>query len=61
MESHLRIEHRFSNDKKFNFSNPESLIYQNDLLKLTALGGVKLEGLDKMQITVWQIRFSVCF
>lgn len=38
--------------KKFNYSNPESLIYQNDLLKLTVLGGIKLEGLDRMRSTL---------
>lgn len=38
--------------KKFNYSNPESLIYQNDLLKLTVLGGIKLEGLDRMRATL---------
>ena len=38
--------------KKFNYSNPESLIYQNDLLKLTVLGGIKLEGLDRMRTTL---------
>ena len=35
--------------KQFNPSNPEQLIYQNDLLKLTVLGGIKLEGLDRMR------------
>ncbi len=38
--------------KKFNYSNPESLIYQNDLLQLTVLGGIKLEGLDRMRSTL---------
>jgi len=38
--------------KKFNFTNPESLIYQNELLKLTVLGGIKLEGLDRMRSTL---------
>jgi predicted transcriptional regulator len=38
--------------KKFNYSNPESLIYQNQLLKLTVLGGIKLEGLDRMRSTL---------
>jgi hypothetical protein len=38
--------------KKFNHTNPESLIYQNDLLKLTVLGGIKLEGLDRMRSTL---------
>jgi hypothetical protein len=38
--------------KKFNYTNPESLIYQNELLKLTVLGGIKLEGLDRMRSTL---------
>lgn len=38
--------------KKFNTANPESLIYQNDLLKLTVLGGIKIEGLDRMRATL---------
>lgn len=38
--------------RKFNPTNPESLIYQNDLLKLTVLGGIKLEGLDRMRSTL---------
>jgi len=38
--------------KKFNIVNPESLIYQNELLKLTVLGGIKLEGLDRMRATL---------
>lgn len=38
--------------KKINFNNPESLIYQNELLKLTVLGGIKLEGLDRMRSTL---------
>ena len=33
-------------------TNPESLIYENDLLKLTVLGGIKLEGLDRMRVTL---------
>ncbi|MEM9859923.1 MAG: hypothetical protein AAF843_21430 [Bacteroidota bacterium] len=35
-----------------NIDNPESLLYQNDLLKLTVLGGIKLEGLDRMRVTL---------
>ncbi|MEO0556503.1 MAG: hypothetical protein AAF149_25195 [Bacteroidota bacterium] len=33
-------------------TNPEHLIYENDLLKLTVLGGIKLEGLDRMRVTL---------
>ena len=38
--------------KKFNPSNAESLIYENQILKLTVLGGIKLEGLDRMRVTL---------
>jgi hypothetical protein len=38
--------------KKFNIVNPESLIYQNEILKLTVLGGIKLDGLDRMRSTL---------
>ena len=38
--------------KNFNTTNPESLIYQNDLLKLTVLGGIKFECLDRMRSTL---------
>jgi len=38
--------------KNFNTTNPKSLIYQNDLLKLTVLGGIKLEDLDRMRSTL---------
>jgi len=37
---------------KLNTSNPESLIYKNEILKLTVLGGIKLEGLDRMRATL---------
>ena len=38
--------------KKLNTANPESLIYAHELLKLTVLGGIKLEGLDRMRATL---------
>ena len=38
--------------KQLNITNPESLIYQNEILKLTVLGGIKLEGLDRMRSTL---------
>ena len=30
----------------------EQLRYENELLKLTVLGGIKLEGLDRMRVTL---------
>jgi len=38
--------------RKLNTTNPESLIYANDMLKQTVLGGIKLEGLDRMRVTL---------
>jgi hypothetical protein len=38
--------------KKLNTTNPESLVYENEILKLTVLGGIKPEGLDRMRVTV---------
>lgn len=38
--------------RKLNITNPESLLYEHELLKLTVLGGIKLEGLDRMRATL---------
>lgn len=38
--------------KKINTANPEQLIYENELLELIVLGGIKLEGLDRMRTTL---------
>jgi len=38
--------------KTLNTQNPEQLIYQNEMLKLTTLGGIKLDGLDRMRVTI---------
>ncbi|MBU2019067.1 MAG: hypothetical protein KJ941_05425 [Bacteroidetes bacterium] len=37
---------------KTDFTNPESLLYNNGILQLTALGGIKLDGLDRMRTTL---------
>ena len=36
----------------FNVHTSENLQYQNDLLLVTVLGGIKLEGLDRMRVTL---------
>lgn len=36
----------------FNADNPEQLIYQNELLQLAVLGGIRLDGLDRMRSTL---------
>ena len=38
--------------KNFKTQNPEQLIYDNSLIKLTVLGGIKIEGLDRMRATL---------
>jgi hypothetical protein len=38
--------------KKLQADNTDQLIYENDILELTVLGGIKLEGLDRMRVTV---------
>lgn len=38
--------------RKLNTTNPESIEYANDILKQTVLGGIKLEGLDRMRVTL---------
>jgi len=37
---------------KLQVTNAEQLVYDNGLLILTVLGGVKLEGLDRMRVTL---------
>jgi len=41
-----------NNPTKLDLTNPDALIYENELLKLTVLGGIKLEGLDRMRATL---------
>ncbi len=38
--------------QKFIPTNPEALKYENGVLKLTVLGGIKLEGLDRLRATM---------
>ena len=38
--------------KKLQTDSTDQLIYENDLLQLTVLGGIKLEGLDRMRSTL---------
>lgn len=37
---------------KINTANPDQLTYQNQILELTVLGGIKLDGLDRMRVTL---------
>ncbi len=36
----------------FNTINPDQLIYENSILTIEVLGGVRLEGLDRMRVTL---------
>jgi hypothetical protein len=36
----------------FNTTNPNQLIYQNQVFNIEVLGGVRLEGLDRMRVTL---------
>ena len=37
---------------KLQTDNTDQLIYENEILEITVLGGIRLEGLDRMRITV---------
>ncbi|WP_255452915.1 hypothetical protein [Aquimarina sp. RZ0] len=37
---------------KLQTDSTDQLVYENDLLQLTVLGGIKLEGLDRMRSTL---------
>ena len=37
---------------QFTTINPEQLIYENSILTIEVLGGVRLEGLDRMRVTL---------
>jgi hypothetical protein len=37
---------------QINTANPDQLTYQNEILSITVLGGIKLEGLDRMRATL---------
>jgi len=37
---------------KINATNPEAITYQTEELLFTILGGIKLEGLDRLRVTL---------
>ena len=37
---------------KLQTDSTDQLIYENEFLQLTVLGGIKLEGLDRMRVTI---------
>ena len=38
--------------KNFNTTDPDQLNYQNEILTITVLGGIKIDGLDRMRVTL---------
>ena len=36
----------------FNTADPDQLVYENEMLTITVLGGIKIEGLDRMRATL---------
>ena len=38
--------------KNFDSVNPDQLLYKNEILDITVLGGIKIEGLDRMRVTL---------
>ena len=36
----------------FNTTDPDQLIYNNEMLTITVLGGIKIDGLDRMRVTL---------
>jgi len=38
--------------QKLSTSNPQQLEYSTELLQISILGGIKLEGLDRMRVTL---------
>lgn len=41
-----------SRARQFDTINPDHIIYRNGMLDITVLGGVRLEGLDRMRVTL---------
>jgi len=48
----MSIKLQTDTSTKLSTSSTDQLIYENDLLQLTVLGGIKLEGLDRMRSTL---------
>jgi hypothetical protein len=40
------------NLSRLDVGNPEQMIYDNGILRLTVLGGIRLDGLDRMRVTL---------
>lgn len=39
-------------DLKINTTNPEAITYQTEEIAYTILGGIRLEGLDRLRVTI---------
>ncbi len=47
-----KLLHMVQTDLKLNSTNPEAITYATEELGITILGGVRLEGLDRMRVTL---------
>jgi len=47
-----RVAEAKSGGANLDIGNPEQLIYENGIVAITVLGGIKLEGLDRMRVTL---------
>lgn len=47
-------------DTKLNTSNPEHITYEHPPLDIAVLGGIRLEGLDRMRVMFQTVTFCVC-
>jgi hypothetical protein len=50
--TYLSDKNIFHMDLKLNISNPEAITYQTEELGYTILGGIRLEGLDRLRVTI---------
>jgi hypothetical protein len=39
-------------DSKINVTNPEAITYNTEEIGYTILGGIRLEGLDRLRVTI---------
>lgn len=39
-------------EQKINSTNPEAITYQTEEIAYTILGGIRLEGLDRLRVTI---------
>ncbi len=52
IEHTIKSEINSSTSSKLHTSNPELLFYENGVLNVTVLGGIKINGLDRLRVTL---------